>query len=228
LKIIAGSTSADNFALQIQDYAGADKLVVLDNGRVGIGTTDPQVALDVTGDIRLSGRVRQGSLGDLAEMMVLSGSIVNPANIGLEASDVIANQKSKTEPVVLKGQEGYQDYLVQRPEAGDVVIIAIDGGIKRSHQAYATNTAGIISTNPAQILQDGLENSAPVALSGVVPCKVSAENGVIMPGDLLVASTLPGHAMKAGNAPPVGSIIGKALNRLEDAVGVVRVLVMMQ
>jgi len=51
---------------------------------------------------------------------------------------------------------------------------------------------------------------------------------VIMPGDLLVASTLPGHAMKAGNAPPVGSIIGKALNRLEDAVGVVRVLVMMQ
>ena len=34
------------------------------------------------------------------------------------------------------------------------------------------------------------------AVVGIVPCKVTAENGSIKRGDLLVTSTVPGHAMK--------------------------------
>lgn len=72
----------------------------------------------------------------------------------------------------------------------------------------------------------------PVALVGVVPTKVTAENGVIRPGDLLTTSSTPGFAMKA--SPVVvdgvatyrtGTIVGKALETLGHGSGVINVLV---
>ncbi|MCK6483664.1 MAG: hypothetical protein HUU22_14550 [Phycisphaerae bacterium] len=65
---------------------------------------------------------------------------------------------------------------------------------------------------------------APVAVVGIVPCKVSAENGAIRPGDLLVTSTMPGHAMRDENPRP-GTIVGKALGSQGEGTGVIRVLV---
>ena len=41
----------------------------------------------------------------------------------------------------------------------------------------------------------GLQTAAVI---GVVPVKVTAENGAIRPGKLLVRSGTPGHAMQAG------------------------------
>jgi hypothetical protein len=63
---------------------------------------------------------------------------------------------------------------------------------------------------------------------GVVPVKASAENGPIHPGDLLAASSIPGHAMKADPNPAVGTVIGKALEGLDEGTGVIRMLVMLQ
>lgn len=75
----------------------------------------------------------------------------------------------------------------------------------------------------------------PLAIAGVVPVKVSAENGPIMPGDLLTTSTLPGHAMKATTVDVggiaiyrPGTMIGKALEGLAEGTGVVRVLITLQ
>ncbi len=39
-------------------------------------------------------------------------------------------------------------------------------------------------------------NEVPLAVVGIVPCKVTAKNGAIMAGDLLVTSSTPGRAMK--------------------------------
>ena len=36
------------------------------------------------------------------------------------------------------------------------------------------------------------------------------------------------HAMKAGKNPPAGTVIGKALGKLDKGVGVVEVMVMMR
>jgi hypothetical protein len=65
-----------------------------------------------------------------------------------------------------------------------------------------------------------------------VPTKVSAENGAILPGDLLTCSSTPGYAMKASPIMingiaiyPTGTIIGKALDALPSAQGVIKVLV---
>ncbi len=68
----------------------------------------------------------------------------------------------------------------------------------------------------------------PLAVVGIVPVKVSAENGPIRPGDLLVASSTPGHAMKAGPNPRRGTVIGKALEGLEEGTGVIQMLVMLR
>ncbi len=60
---------------------------------------------------------------------------------------------------------------------------------------------------------------------GIVPCRVSAENGPIARGDLLVTAATPGHAMRAGENPPAGAVLGKAFGALEAGTGLIPVLV---
>ncbi len=126
-------------------------------------------------------------------------------------------------------------------ESGDVLAIGPDGTLVRSNQAYQGSVAGVYSTRPAFVgggtMNGEQEGKVPLAIAGVVPVKVSAENGAIRPGDLLVASSLPGHAMRA---EPVevngvsfylpGTIIGKALESWDAAqgTGVILVLVTLQ
>ena len=72
------------------------------------------------------------------------------------------------------------------------------------------------------------DNRPLLALVGKVPVKVSAENGPIHIGDLLVASSTPGHAMRAGSNPAPGTVIGKALDNLESGTGVILLLINLQ
>lgn len=68
-----------------------------------------------------------------------------------------------------------------------------------------------------------------MALVGVVPTKVSAENGAINVGDLLVSSAIPGYAMKGTDRNKMlGAVIGKAMGSLESGKGMIEVLVMLQ
>ena len=64
---------------------------------------------------------------------------------------------------------------------------------------------------------------------GVIPTKVSGENGPISVGDLLVTSDTPGHAMRADFSDPVrliGAVIGKAMEPFEGpGTGKIKVLV---
>lgn len=68
-----------------------------------------------------------------------------------------------------------------------------------------------------------------MAVVGIVPCKVSTENGEIQVGDLLVASSTPGYAMKGTDrSKMLGAVVGKALEPLHEGKGVVQVLVTLQ
>ena len=91
---------------------------------------------------------------------------------------------------------------------------------------------GVYSTKPGFLggsaTEGGPDDLVPLAVVGVVPVKASAENGPIRPGDMLVASSTPGHAMRAGVRPQVGRVVGKALSGLAQGVGQVKLLVMMQ
>jgi hypothetical protein len=127
-------------------------------------------------------------------------------------------------------------------EPGDVLVIssAKDRAVELSSKPYATNVVGIYSAKPGFVgtVHDPHETNPdeiPVAISGIVLCKVSAENGAIKRGDLLTTSSTPGYAMKAepikvGGVEfyPPGTIIGKALEELNQGTGVILVLVTLQ
>ena len=108
-----------------------------------------------------------------------------------------------------------------------------DGQLERSTQPYQVTVAGVLSTAPgfvAGATEDSgdAEGLVPLAVMGVVPVKVSAENGCIRPGDLLASSATHGHAMRAGQDAPAGTIIGKALQGLDEGTGVIKMLVMLR
>jgi len=52
---IQSSGTSSNFALRIADATPTNRLVVLDNGNVGIGTTLPGAALEVAGQVKITG-----------------------------------------------------------------------------------------------------------------------------------------------------------------------------
>jgi N-acetylneuraminic acid mutarotase len=122
-------------------------------------------------------------------------------------------------------------------EAGDVVVIAPEGGaVERCRRAVDTRAAGIVSVQPSLLMGvdrlSASENAVMVALAGRVACKVDAVYGEIRPGDLLVTSPTPGHAMRAPSVElngravyPSGAIVGKALEGLRDGRGKIQVLV---
>jgi hypothetical protein len=113
---------------------------------------------------------------------------------------------------------------------GDVVAIGPDGRLLRTTRANETDVAGVYSTQPAMIA--GLEkqgtSQVPLAVAGMIPVKVTTQNGPIHPGDLLVSSSISGHAMKAPEMPAPGTVIGKAMQTLESGRGTVEMLVMLR
>jgi hypothetical protein len=136
----------------------------------------------------------------------------------------------------LKDDSGAADFAEMLPaevalEPGDVLVVAADGTLARSSEPYQNTVVGIYSTRPSFLGNSsyfGQEGYAPLAVVGVVPVKASAENGAIRPGDMLTAASIAGHAMRAGDNPPVGTIVGKALAGLESGTGVILMLVMLQ
>ncbi|MBI2038141.1 MAG: hypothetical protein HYT15_04445 [Candidatus Magasanikbacteria bacterium] len=106
-------------------------------------------------------------------------------------------------------------------EAGDVMMVDPNSPdtYRRSNSAYEQSVAGVISTNPTIVVGNGkTDYTAVLAMVGRVPVKVSAENGAIARGDLLVSASTAGFAMKYDptkdkNNKVVG-IIGVALEPL--------------
>ncbi len=82
--------------------------------------------------------------------------------------------------------------------------------------------AGIVSTNPAYLMNSGLTGNhvVAVALQGRVPCKV---RGKIHKGDMLVSGG-SGYARPTQD-PKIGTIIGKALEDFDGIEGVIEVVV---
>jgi hypothetical protein len=101
---------------------------------------------------------------------------------------------------------------------------------------YSTMVAGIYSTKPGLLasphtIDDARPHTSevPLAVVGTVPSKVTAENGPIEIGDLLVTSSRPGYAMKGTNRRRMlGAVVGKALEPLPKGTGVIEVLVTLQ
>ena len=108
---------------------------------------------------------------------------------------------------------------------GTVVVFGGNKEITVSSASHDPAIAGVISTNPAYLMNyevDGLALS--VALQGRVPCRVQ---GPINKGDCVVSSDTPGVAQRLDRAQYLpGCVIGKALEDItEDRIVTIEVVV---
>ena len=105
---------------------------------------------------------------------------------------------------------------------GDVVCFGGDLEVMACEDDSHHAVAGVISTDPAYMMNSEADGHY-VALCGRVPCKVT---GPVAKGDLMVSSSVKGHA-KADNNAVAGRIIGKAIGSSEGGEAVIEVLVNM-
>ena len=108
-----------------------------------------------------------------------------------------------------------ENYLADAEyEVGTVLIFGGDKEVTTTAMKDDTRVAGVVPKIPGYLMNSKLEgeNVTAVALQGRVPVKVV---GIVQKGDLLVSSTIPGHAIKNNDAK-TGTVIGKALQAKED------------
>jgi len=104
-------------------------------------------------------------------------------------------------------------------EPGTVVEFGGDAEITTSTEDGSRKVAGVISTDPAYMMNSGADGQY-VALTGRVPCKVT---GAVSKGDMMVSA---GNGMARAEADPkLGSVIGKALEDFDGGEGVIEVVV---
>jgi hypothetical protein len=109
-------------------------------------------------------------------------------------------------------------------QPGTVLEIGGPAEVTATSSLRSTRIAGVVSTNPAFIMNSGENNinAVEIALLGRVPCRVV---GTINRGDLLCSSDIVGVAT-SDPTPTVGSIVGKALESYDsNDIGVIEVLV---
>jgi len=110
-------------------------------------------------------------------------------------------------------------------EAGDVMVVDKNAPdtYRRSTAAYEQSVAGVISTNPTIVVGNGkTDYTAVLAMVGRVPVKVSNENGNIQRGDLLIAASTAGYAMKydpsKDSSNKMVAVIGVALESFSTVI----------
>jgi phage tail protein X len=106
-------------------------------------------------------------------------------------------------------------------ESGTVLAFGGDKEVTIADDG-TTKVAGIVSTNPAYVMNSACkgEHTVALALQGRVPCKV---RGNIKKGDMLISAGY-GFARPA-SSPVTGTVIGKSLENFDGVEGIIEVAV---
>jgi hypothetical protein len=127
--------------------------------------------------------------------------------------------------IVVEARSPYPTFPIsEEAEPGDLLTLdpGHSGKLIRAATAQDPGIVGIAADAPAEV--DG-ELRVALVETNFAAVKADAGYGEIRPGDLLTSSFTPGHAMLAHEIMP-GTIIGKALEPLENGTGLIKVLVM--
>jgi hypothetical protein len=244
----ADSTDADFTS------TGPDQFLIRAAGNVGIGTTSPSgILYPSSKTLEIEGIAPSIVLDDTDGTYQNDFEIVNGGDkvhfrdatndVDLLNIWMVGLPRVSVNILEITGGSDLSEQFVVSDEAGQLkpgMVVCIDaenpGSLVVSKKAYDRTVAGIASgaggVNPGMLMgQKGTEadGEQPVALTGRVYCWADASNGPIEPGDLLTTSNTPGHAMKVTDYnKSQGATLGKAMSSLEEAKGLVLVLVSLQ
>lgn len=194
-----------------------ERMRIASDGKVGIGTFNPQYQLDVAGDINTSTGFRVGGAAGVSLTcsgatqtlgnVTVTGGIITAASCATNNSDLAENYAS-------------QDDL----SAGEIVMTSgVATSVNRAASDQRDSLLGVVSTAPGLLIgTEQVPDGYPIALSGRVPVKVNNKNGPIAVGDKITISSVAGVGMKATSA---GMIVGTALEAFNGEEGTVEVFV---
>jgi hypothetical protein len=224
------------------NYGGSTSTVMTIDGstsRIGIGTTTPTAKLEVNGTIKatsLETSVTGNVTGNLTSTgsntmgtLTMSGTITSQAIIPDTTTTYdIGSSSKKYNTVYAKATSAQYADLAEiyesdaEYEAGTVVIFGGDKEVTISKEGNDTRIAGVISDNPAYLMNSDA-TGLPVALMGKVKCKVV---GHINKGDMLSSHPTHNGVAKKTHDPRVGEVIGKALEDYDsEEIGTINIVV---
>jgi len=174
------------------------------------------ILVDNTGNLDLQTTATNGNINLIPNgtgNVVVTGNLMPTANATANIGSAILSYNTifakATSAQYADLAEMYVSDTAYTP--GTVVEFGGDCEITTTTTTHSTQVAGIISTQPAYLMNATQTGNHPleVALVGRVPCRVV---GTIRKGDRLVSSNLPGvaQALDIAQYQP-GCIIGKAL-----------------
>ena len=156
--------------------------------------------------------------------VVVTGNVIPGANLTYNLGSTTAWWNviygKATQATYADLAENYQaDSLYS---AGTVLEFGGEFEVTACMDENSTRVAGVVSTNPAHLMNGGLRGSnvVPLALQGRVPCMVV---GPVRKGDMMVSAGY-GYA-KASSSPSIGTVIGKSLANFDGDKGVIEVVV---
>ena len=174
----------------------------------------------------------------------MSNTAVQPQTSALSVNGTISFQDGTLQHTAWRGVLNGGDYAeavdlsepAQNYAPGDLIIAdsKSSGRFRKSDEPYSRLVSGVYATKPGalgrrQSLDESSVSEIPMAMVGIVPTKVTTDNGSIQVGDLLVSSSIPGVAMKGTDmSKMLGAVVGKALSNLKSGTGVIEVLVTLQ
>jgi len=172
--------------------------------------------------ISTSGNISAGNItsGTLAIGNIINTNANGVGNIGTSADYFNTVFAKATSAQYADLAEWYQADAYYAP--GTVVSFGGSEEITFCDTDQDPAVAGIISTNPAYVMNSALQGNyvVAVALMGRVPCQVQ---GPVVKGALMVSAG-NGRA-RAQLAPAAGTIIGKAVESFDGDVGTIEIVV---
>ena len=239
--IIANTVQDTDITFKVNDGGVTTTVMTIDGAesRIGIGTATPTTKLQVSGTTTstafagpLTGNVTGNITSTGANSMTtltMGGNLTSKAIVP-DTDDTydIGTSSVGYSTVHAKATSAqYADLaeIYETDSTYDVGTVMIFGGEKEVTQSTISNdtrVSGVISENPAYLMNNKSEGQA-IALVGKVKCKV---HGTISKGDLLTTCEEHPGCAKTTTSPVLGSIVGKAMeDKASDGESVILISV---
>jgi hypothetical protein len=196
---VTGNVSGGNLNVtgNIVD-TGPISIITSSNGNIGL-------APNGTGNVNVTGNV-----------MPTTNATANIGSATLSFNTIFARATSAQYADLAEKYTADAEYA-----PGTVVSFGGTAEVTQSTVAGDRRVAGVVSTNPAYTMNQGLTGTvATVALVGRVPTRVT---GPVGKGDMMVSNG-DGSA-RAEADPKVGTVLGKALEEFDGTEGIIEVVI---
>ena len=222
--------AAPNFSSQVK-ITTSDGINISSNGLqlftnvngAQISTSQPRISLSASSGGILFNILNIDAVGPDGPAALMasrtSGSLINIGSSSNPFNTIYAKTYTTVSADIAEKYSADADY-----EPGTVLRLGGTAEVTICASYEHEGIAGIVTTSPGYLLNDGLVGGVAIALKGRVPCKVK---GSVKKGDVLVSSSTPGHAevRKYGHRTNPLAVLGKALQDFDGDTGIIEVMV---